>query len=92
MVIEVRIATSVADTDPNKKVPPDPHGQMRIRIREVKKPRKYTSLLGEYKTGRSKVTILLFNLKLYVVYYFLMIFNVILKDLAEIFVCVIFLI
>ena len=90
MVIEVRIATSVADTDPHKKVPPDPHGQMRIR--EVKKPRKYTSLLGEYKTGRSKVTILLYNLKLYVVYYFLMIFNVILKDLAEIFVCVIFLI
>ena len=31
----------------------------RIRIREVKKPRKCTSSIGEYRTGRSKVTILL---------------------------------
>ena len=26
---------------------PDPHGQMLIRIQEVKKPRKYTDSLGE---------------------------------------------
>ena len=36
----------------NKGLPdPDPHGQMRNRIQEVKKPRKYTGLLGEYRTG-----------------------------------------
>ena len=38
---------------------PDPHGQMRIRIQEVKKPRKYTGSLGEYRTGKIKVRILL---------------------------------
>ena len=27
---------------------PDPHGQKRIRIQEVKKSRKYTGSLGEY--------------------------------------------
>ena len=45
---------------------------MRIRIQEVKKPRKCTSSWGEFRTGRSKVRILNF-------------FNVILKDLVEIF-------
>ena len=38
---------------------PDLHGQVRIRIQEVKKPRKCTSSWGEYITGRSKVGILL---------------------------------
>ena len=38
----------------------DPHRQMRIwiRIQEVKKPRKYTGSLGEYRTGNIKVGIL----------------------------------
>ena len=30
---------------------PVPHGQMRIRIQEVTKPRKSKSSLGEYRTG-----------------------------------------
>ena len=40
---------------------PDPHGQMRIRIQiqEVKMPRKCTGSLSEFRTGRSKVRILL---------------------------------
>ena len=52
------ILSSVAD--------PDPHGsafkksfRIRIRIQEVKKPRKCTGSWGEYRTGRSKVRILL---------------------------------
>ena len=49
----VGLETSVADPDP------DPHGQMRIRIQEVKKPRKCTGSLGEYRSRRIKVRILL---------------------------------
>ena len=44
---------------------PDPDEHMRIRIREVKKPRKCTSSLGECRNGRSKEMILKY-LKLYV--------------------------
>ena len=41
------------DGDPHKKclLDPDPHGQMRIRIQEVKKHRKCTDSLGEYITS-----------------------------------------
>ena len=38
---------------------PDPYGQLRIRIEEVKKPRKYTGSVDEYRTGNIKVRILL---------------------------------
>ena len=38
---------------------PDLHGQMRIRIREVKKSRKRTSYLCDFITVRSKVIFLL---------------------------------
>ena len=38
---------------------PDPHGQMRIRIQEVKKPRKCTGSLGKNRTVRIKVRFLL---------------------------------
>ena len=37
---------------------PDPHGQLRIRIQEVKKPRKCTGSLGENRTVRIKVRFL----------------------------------
>ena len=37
---------------------PDLHGQMQIRIQEVKKPKKCTGSLGKYRTGRIKVRIL----------------------------------
>ena len=38
---------------------PDSHGQMRIQIQEVKKPRKCSPSLGEYRTGDIKARILL---------------------------------
>ena len=37
---------------------PDPYEQMRIRIQELKKPRKCTGSLGEHRTGRIKVRML----------------------------------
>ena len=40
----------------------DPHGQMQIRIEKVQKPRKCTGSYGQYRTGRSKVRILLYYL------------------------------
>ena len=40
----------------------------RIRIKDVKKPRKCTSSLGDYRTGKSKVRILLQYLNFYFVY------------------------
>ena len=57
----LNICSSVSDPDPHKEMPPgsgspwtdadpDPGG---------KKPRKYTGSLGEYRTGRIKVRILL---------------------------------
>ena len=49
----IRIKICLLDPDP------DPHGQMRIRIPEVNKPRKYTVSLGEYRNGNIKVRILL---------------------------------
>ena len=33
---------------------PDPHGQMRIQIQEVKSRRKRTGSLGEYRTENTK--------------------------------------
>ena len=54
-------------TDPLKEMPlgsgsawtdADPHGQMRIRIKEVKKPRKCTGSFGENRTVRTKVRFL----------------------------------
>ena len=57
---------SVSDPDPHKEMPSgsgsawtDDAEQMRIRIQDVKKPRKCTGSLGEYRTGRIKVRILL---------------------------------
>ena len=32
-----------------------PNGQLRIWIQEVKKPRKYTGSLGEYRNGNIKL-------------------------------------
>ena len=46
-VFRIRIST-----DPHKEMPPDPdpHGQMRIRIQEVKKHRKCTVQVHQVKT------------------------------------------
>ena len=38
---------------------PDPHGQMRIRIQEAKKPTKCTVSLGEHRIGKIKVSIII---------------------------------
>ena len=50
-VLRIRIKISLQD--------PDPYGQLRIRIEEVKKPRNYTGSVDEYRTGNIKVSILL---------------------------------
>ena len=47
--------SSVSDPDPHKDMPPVP----RIRIQEVKKPRKCSDSLGQYRTGNIKARILL---------------------------------
>ena len=52
-VFRIRISIKICLLDP------DLHGQMRIRIQEVNKPRKNTGSLGEYRIGNIKVRILL---------------------------------
>ena len=54
-VFRIRIRIKICLLDPDT----DPHGQMRIRIQEVKKPRKCTGSLGLYRTGNIEVRILL---------------------------------
>ena len=53
-VFRIRIRIS---TDPYKEIPHG-HGQIRIRIQKVKKPRKCTGSLSEYRTGRIQIRIL----------------------------------
>ena len=56
-------------TDPHNEMPTG-SGSAWTDGKEVKKPRKCIGSLGEYRTGRIKVRILLWYLELYLVYYF----------------------
>ena len=44
-------------SDPDLQKDPEPHGEMRIQIQELNKPRKYTGSLGEYRTSTGNIKV-----------------------------------